>query len=277
MERNDDDRLLKIRHSTAHVMAEAVLILFPEAKIAIGPAIEDGFYYDFDLPRPLNPDDLLKVEERMKAIIGGSHTFVRRSISREEAAQTFLDQPYKLELIEELPETEEITTYAQGSFVDLCRGPHVENTSELKPDSMKLLSVAGAYWRGSEKNPMLQRIYGTAWENPKELRLYLKRLEEIEKRDHRRLGRELDLFSTHEEAGAGLAYWHPKGGHLRVIIEDFWRKEHFRNGYEILYSPHIGKSWLWETSGHLEFYSENMYSPMSIDDLDYYLKPLLMF
>ena len=268
------ERLSKIRHSMAHVMAEAVLQMIPEAKIAIGPAIDDGFYYDFDLPRALNPSDLVDIEQRMKAIIADQHRFERRVLSHTEARELFRDQPYKLELIEELPRDEDLSIYSQSTFVDLCRGPHVDNTSELRSDSFKLLTVAGAYWRGNERNPMLQRVYGTAWESSKDLRAYLKRREESEKRDHRRLGKELDLYSTHEEAGAGLVYWHPKGGRMRVTIEDFWRAEHFRNGYEILYSPHIGKSWLWETSGHLEFYSENMYAPMSIDEVDYYIKPM---
>ena len=268
------ERLSKIRHSMAHVMAEAVLQMIPEAKIAIGPAIDDGFYYDFDLPRALNPSDLVDIEQRMKAIIADQHRFERRVLSHTEARELFRDQPYKLELIEELPRDEDLSIYSQSTFVDLCRGPHVDNTSELRSDSFKLLTVAGAYWRGNERNPMLQRVYGTAWESSKDLRAYLKRREESEKRDHRRLGKELDLYSTHEEAGAGLVYWHPKGGRMRVTIEDFWRAEHFGNGYEILYSPHIGKSWLWETSGHLEFYSDNMYAPMSIDETDYYIKPM---
>ncbi len=270
----ENDKLLKIRHSMSHVMAQAVMEMFPDAKIAIGPAIENGFYYDFDLPRSLKTEDLEKIEERMREIIKGKHDFIKRVISREEALELFKDQPFKLELINELSENEEISTYTQDTFTDLCRGPHVKNTSELNPQAFKLLSVAGAYWRGDEKNPMLQRIYGTAWETPKELRSYLNHLKEVEKRDHRKLGKELDLFSTHEEAGAGLIYWHPKGGRIRAIIEDFWRREHFKNGYDILYTPHIGKSWLWETSGHLSFYSENMYSPIEIDNVNYYIKPM---
>ena len=269
-----EEKLLKIRHSTAHVMAEAVLSLFPETKTAIGPAIEDGFYYDFDVPEALTPQDLPRIEERMKEIIAGKHPFVRKVVPREEALELFSNQPYKMELIRDLPQQEDISIYLQSNFTDLCRGPHVDNTSELRRDSFKLLSVAGAYWRGDEHKPMLQRIYGTAWQNAKDLRLYLKRLEEIEKRDHRRVGRELDLFSTHEEAGPGLVYWHPRGARIRSIIEDFWRQEHYRHGYEVLYTPHIGKSWLWKTSGHLDFYSENMYAPMTIDDIEYYLKPM---
>jgi threonyl-tRNA synthetase len=258
----------------AHVMAEAVLQIFPEGKIAIGPPIENGFYYDFDLPRSLRPEDLEDITERMKEIIKGGSTFERRVISREGALEMFADQPFKVELINGLPVDEEITTYSQGNFTDLCQGPHVESTNKLNPASFKLLSIAGAYWRGDEKRPMLQRIYGTAWTNPKELRLHLKNLEELEKRDHRKLGKALDLFSLHEEAGPGMIYWHPKGARIRVAIEDFWREEHFRNGYEMVFSPHIGKSWLWEASGHLDFYSENMFQPMEMDKSNYYAKPM---
>ena len=266
--------LEKVRHSFSHVMAQAVLQCFPGAKLAIGPAIDDGFYYDFELPRPLKTEELTDLEERMRAIVAGAHAFVRKSVSRDEARRLFAEQPYKLELIEELPPGEEISTYTQDSFTDLCRGPHVENTSQLPADAFKLTKVAGAYWRGDEKRAQLQRIYGTAWQSRKELDAHLKRLEEIEKRDHRRLGKDLDLFSTHEEAGAGLVYWHPNGGRVRLAVEDFWRKEHLKHGYDILFTPHIGKSWLWETSGHLGFYAENMYAPLSIDNANYYLKPM---
>jgi threonyl-tRNA synthetase len=270
----DKPGLLEIRHSTAHVMAEAVLQIFPEAKLAIGPAIDDGFYYDFDLPRAVTTDDLAVIEEKMRAIIGGSHAFRKAVLSREEARARFKDQPYKLELIADLPQGEEISTYTQDTFTDLCRGPHVSSTRDLKPDAFKLTSVAGAYWRGDEKKKMLQRIYGTAWESRADLDAHLKRIAEIEKRDHRRLGKDLDLYSIHEEAGAGLIYWHPKGARVRLAIEDFWRSEHLKNGYELLYTPHIGKGWLWETSGHLGFYKQNMYAPLSIDDVDYFLKPM---
>jgi threonyl-tRNA synthetase len=270
----DAEKLNLIRHSMSHVMAEAVVSMFPEAKVAIGPSIENGFYYDFDLPRALKPEDLAEIETRMKTIIKERREFVRSVVTRDEARKLFADQPYKLELIDELPEGEEISVYTQGGFRDLCRGPHVENTGKLNPDAFKLLSIAGAYWRGDEKRPMLQRIYGTAWTNPKDLAEYLAKLEDIERRDHRRLGKELDLFSIHEEAGPGLIYWHPMGARIRVAIEDYWRKEHYKGGYEILYSPHIGRSWLWETSGHLQTYNENMYAPMRIDDNDYYIKPM---
>jgi threonyl-tRNA synthetase len=269
-----------IRHSVGHVMAEAVARLFPGTKLAIGPAIENGFYYDFLLPRQIVNEDLAAIEAEMKAIVAAREDFVRVEVPREEAKRRFADQPFKRELIDELAAEETITVYEQRDkdgnvrFADLCRGPHVANTREINSAAFKLQSIAGAYWRGDEKRPMLTRIYGTAWESPKELKAYLAFLDEVEKRDHRRVGKELDLFSTHEEAGAGLVYWHPNGGRMRVAVEDFWRREHYRNGYEILYTPHIGKSWLWETSGHLGFYAENMYSPMQIDKDDYIIKPM---
>ena len=271
---NKDDKLHMVRHSMAHVMAEAVLQIFPEGKVAIGPAIENGFYYDFDLPRSLKEEDLEDISERMQAIIKEGRSFERTVISRKEALERFKEQPYKVELINELPEGEDISIYSQGAFTDLCRGPHVESTTKLNPQSFKLLSIAGAYWRGDEKRPMLQRIYATAWTNPKDLRMHLQHLEELEKRDHRKVGRELDLFSTHEEAGPGLVYWHPKGARIRVAIEDFWRDEHRKNGYEFLFTPHVGKSWLWETSGHLDFYADGMYPEMIMDKANYYAKPM---
>ncbi len=197
----------------------------------------------------------------MRAIIKENKPFVRTVVSRNEAKQRFAGQKYKLELLEAIPEDEEVSLYNQGGFTDLCRGPHVDSTKELKGDAFKLMSIAGAYWRGKETNPMLTRIYGTAWSNSKELRLYLQHLEDVEKRDHRKLGKELDLFSLHEEAGPGLVYWHPMGARIRQAIEDFWRKEHYTNGYEMVYTPHLGRSWLWETSGHLGFYKEGMYLP----------------
>ena len=283
----EQSHLYRVRHSTAHVMAQAVMEMFSgEAKIAIGPPIEDGFYYDFDLPRPLTPEDLEKIEARMREIISGDYEFNRKVLSAEEAKELFADQPYKLELIEGLEQGEldeygepveekpEISIYRQDEFVDLCRGPHVENTSELNPDAVKLLNVAGAYWRGDEENPMLQRIYGTAWETANELEEYLWKLEEAQKRDHRRLGKELDLFTINEEVGPGLILWSPKGGMVRKIAEDYCREEHEQGGYEFVYSPHIGKSALWETSGHLDWYQENMYAPLDIEGQQYYLKPM---
>ncbi len=283
-----DEELYRIRHSAAHVMAQAVLEMFPEAKIAIGPPIENGFYYDFDLPRPLTPEDLEKIEERMREIIKGKHPFIRREVTPEEAREIFKDQPYKLELIDDilargtdeygnpLPEGEQpkLTTYRHDNFEDLCRGPHVEHTGQIPLKAFKLLNVAGAYWRGDERRPMLQRIYGTAWKTPKELRQYLNWLEEVKKRDHRRLGKELDLFSTHPDVGAGLILWHPKGAFIRHKMEEFAKEEHLKHGYQFVYTPHIGKAGLWERSGHLDFYRENMYAPMDIDGQDYYIKPM---
>ncbi len=282
----EESHLYRLRHSAAHVMAQAVLEKFPKGKVAIGPPIEKGFYYDFDLPRPLTPEDLEEIEARMREIIAEGHDFVYQDVPEEEARQIFADQPYKLELIdgilsagtdeygEPLEEAPKLSIYKSGPFVDLCRGPHVSNTREINPNAIKLLNVAGAYWRGDERRPMLQRIYGTAWETSEQLEQYLAWLEEVERRDHRKLIKQLDLISFHEEGGAGLAYWHPKGGRIRQVIEDFWRKEHFKGGYDIVYSPHIGKAELWERSGHLDFYRESMYAPMDIDGVDYYLKPM---
>ncbi len=266
--------LSTLRHSTAHVMAEAVLMMFPDAQIAIGPSIENGFYYDFDLPRPLTEDDLETITKNMRKIINEGHDFVRKEVTRDEARELFKDQKYKLELLDAIPEGETVTIYNQGNFTDLCRGPHVDNTKELAADGFKLLSIAGAYWRGSEKNKMLTRIYGTAWANKADLKAYMDHLADVEKRDHRKLGKELDLFSLHEEAGPGLVYWHPRGARVRQVIEQFWREEHYKNGYEMVYTPHVGKSWLWETSGHLGFYKDGMYPPMEMDNTDYYVKPM---
>lgn len=269
-----DEKLSMIRHSMAHVMAEAVLEMFPDAQIAIGPSIENGFYYDFELPRQLTENDLEEITARMKSIIKAGKSFVRKEVTREEARQLFAGQKYKLELLDAIPEGESVTIYNQGAFTDLCRGPHVESTKQLNPDAFKLLSIAGAYWRGNEKNAMLTRIYGTAWTNPKDLKAYLEHLADVERRDHRKLGKELDLFSLHEEAGPGLVYWHPRGARIRQAIEQFWREEHYKNGYEMVYTPHVGKSWLWETSGHLGFYKDSMYPPMEMDKADYYVKPM---
>jgi threonyl-tRNA synthetase len=286
-EKYEESELYRIRHSAAHVMAQAVMEMFPgEAKIAIGPPVDDGFYYDFELPRPLTPEDLEKVEARMREIISGGYTFERRALSADEAKQMFADQPYKIELIEGLEEggldeygepieeKPEISIYQHDEFVDLCRGPHVESTKKLNPAAVKLLNVAGAYWRGDEKNTMLQRIYGTAWSSADELEQHLWRLEEARKRDHRRLGKELDLFSANEEVGAGLILWHPKGGMVRKLAEDYVREEHEKGGYEFVYSPHIGKAALWSTSGHLEWYKDDMYAPLDIEGQEYYLKPM---
>jgi len=274
------EKLAIIRHSVSHVMAQAVVKLFPGTKTAIGPSIENGFYYDFLFPQPITSDALPAIEAEMKKIIDSRQEFVKLTVNKKDALMLYAFEPFKTELIHELPEDAEISVYenhdADGNveWGDLCKGPHVANTREINSAAFKLQSIAGAYWRGDSNNKMLTRIYGTAWENPKDLKAYLAFLEEVEKRDHRRVGKDMDLFSTHEEAGAGLIYWHPNGGRMRVALEDFWRKEHYRNGYELLFTPHIGKSWLWETSGHLGFYKENMYSPMEIDKSNYYIKPM---
>ena len=264
-------RLEKMRHSAAHVMAEAVQSLFPGTKFGIGPAIEDGFYYDFELPRALVPDDLPTIEAKMKEIIAANAAFAKEEMDKAKALQFLSDQPYKLELIEALPD-EIVTIYRQGSFVDLCRGPHVNSTGNI--GAFKLTTIAGAYWRGDEKRPMLQRIYGVAFDTQPELEDYLARLAEASKRDHRKLGKELDLFSLHDEAGPGLVHWHPKGALVREIIEDFWKKEHRKRGYDIVYTPHIAKVDLWKTSGHWDFYRENLYSPMDIEGQEYIIKPM---
>jgi threonyl-tRNA synthetase len=265
------EQLRRQRHSAAHVLAEAVLELFPDAKYAIGPPIENGFYYDFDLPRTLTPDDLVTLEQRMRETIERDVPIEGKWIPKAEAQAIFKDQPYKLELIAEL-EGDLVGHFRHAGFDDLCRGGHTERTGQL--GAFKLSHVAGAYWRGDEHRPMLQRIYGLLFPTQEELDAYIEAREEAERRDHRRLGRELDLFSTHEEYGPGLVYWHPKGGRVRVEIENAWRQEHYDAGYEIVFTPHIGRATLWETSGHLGFYAENMYSPMDIDGNDYYLKPM---
>ncbi|MFC1897371.1 threonine--tRNA ligase [Chloroflexota bacterium] len=267
----ENKQLEILRHSAAHVMAEAVQSIFPDAKFGIGPAVENGFYYDFDLPRSLTSGDLPLIEAKIGDIITSGGSFVRQEVTKEKAREIFAAQPYKLELIDEIPD-EKVGLYRQGSFVDLCRGPHVSSTKEIK--AFKLISIAGAYWRGDEHRPMLQRIYGVAFETKEALAEYLKNLDEAAKSDHRRLGRELDLFSIHEEAGPGLVHWHPKGAVIRRVIEDFWKDEHVRRGYDIVYTPHIAKLDLWKTSGHWDFYRENMYSPMDIEGQEYVLKPM---
>jgi len=266
-----DKKLETMRHSAAHIMAEAVQSIFPDARFGIGPAIEDGFYYDFELPRSLTPEDLPEIEGRMNKIIKADLPFTRREVTREEARQIFASQPYKLELIEEIPD-EKVGLYQQGNFTDLCRGPHVEKTGEVK--AFKLVSIAGAYWHGDENLPMLQRIYAVAFDTKEALEDHLNKLEEAARRDHRKLGRELDLFSLHEEAGPGLVHWHPKGAVIRRVIEDFWKAEHIKRDYDIVYTPHIAKVGLWQTSGHWDFYRENMYSPMDIDEQQYVIKPM---
>ena len=261
-----------MRHSAAHVMADAVLKLFPEAKMGIGPPTQDGFYYDFDVSRPFTPEDLESIEALMREAISGSFPFEREELTRRDAENLFVDQPYKLELIEGLDESAAISIYRHNGFVDLCQGPHVGSTAEIP--AMKLLSVAGAYWRGDEKRPMLQRIYGTAFESQGELDEHLARLEEAERRDHRTLGRQLGLYTIHDEIGPGLVVWHPKGGRVRSLIEDYWKDIHYRRGYDVVYSPHIGRSTLWQTSGHLDFYREGMFSAVEVDEQEYFLKPM---
>ena len=268
---SDKENLEIMRHSAAHVLAEAVQSIFPEAKFGIGPAIQDGFYYDFDLPRPLTPDDLPLIEAKMREIIASNLPFTRQEVTKGKARALFAAQPYKLELIDEIPD-KKVSLYRQGSFLDLCRGPHVSSTGEIR--AFKLLSIAGAYWRGSERRPMLQRVYGVAFDTEEALAEHLKKLDEAAKRDHRKLGRELDLFSLHEEAGPGLVHWHPKGAVIRRIIEDFWKDEHIKRGYNLVYTPHIAKLNLWKTSGHWEFYRDYLYSPMEVEGQEYIIKPM---
>ncbi|MEE9249104.1 MAG: threonine--tRNA ligase [Dehalococcoidia bacterium] len=269
----DDPSALRerIRHSASHIMADAVRAMFPEVKFAIGPPTEDGFYYDFQLPRALTEEDLLVIEEKMNETIASDLSFERSQVDSKTALRIFKDQPFKLEIIDAIAD-ENLGIYTHGDFSDLCNGPHVDSTGQV--EAFKLLSVAGAYWRGDENRPMLQRIYGTAFESKKALDEYLTRLEEAAKRDHRKLGKELGLYSIHNELGAGLICWQPRGGRIRSIVEDFWREEHLKRNYSLVYSPHIGKGKLWETSGHLEFYKESMYSAIDIDDQEYYLKPM---
>lgn len=259
-------------HTASHIMAQAVRKLFPGVKLAIGPAIDTGFYYDFDLDKNFTPEDMAAIEKEMQKIIKEDISIERFMLPRDKALDLMKDEPYKVELIKDLPEDSEISFYKQGDFTDLCAGPHLMSTGKVK--AVKLMQLAGAYWRGDEKNKMLQRIYGTAFPKTSQLEEYLKMLEEAEKRDHRRLGKELDLFSFDEEVGPGLVLWHPKGARVRMHIEDFWRKQHLRNGYDLVNTPHIGRGQLWETSGHLGFYKESMYSPMDVDGQDFYAKPM---
>jgi len=255
-------------------MAQAVKQLYPETQVTIGPVIEDGFYYDFYRETPFVPEDLEKIELRMKEIAAGNLGIVRQELPRDDALKLFdeLGEPFKREVIDEIDSGDAISVYTQGEFTDLCRGPHVDNTRVLK--SFRLLHTSAAYWRGDERNKVLQRIYGTAWNTDKELRVYLKRLEEAKKRDHRKLGKELDLFSVTDEVGPGLILWHPKGSRVRCIVEEFWKDEHFKNGYEMVYSPHAARVDLWKTSGHMDFYKDNIFSPMDIEGREYVMKPM---
>jgi threonyl-tRNA synthetase len=269
--RDSVEGLEVLRHSTAHAMAQAIVELYPGSKLTIGPPIENGFYYDIEVNGRITDEDLPRIEEKMREVVGRDLPIKREEISKAEAEELYKNNPYKWEIVCDL-EDGDITIYRQGEFFDLCRGPHVPSTGRL--GAFKLQNIAGAYWRGDENKPMLTRIYGTAWPTEKELKAHLRSLEEAKARDHRKLGRELNLFSISEEVGPGLILWHPKGAMVRVLIEDFSRKAHLENGYEWVFSPHIGRSGLWETSGHLDFYAENMYSPMDIEGEDYYAKPM---
>ncbi len=285
-ERYEDSVLYKIRHSAAHIMAQAVVEMFPEAKYTIGPPVENGFYYDFDLPRNLTPEDLEKIEKRMRQIISGKHEFMKKVISADEAREVFKDQPYKLELIDglekggfdeygnPLKEKPEISIYQHDSFVDLCRGPHVDNTKQIKPDAVKLMSIAGAYWRGDENNKMLQRIYGTAWENAQQLKDYLWQLEEAKKRDHRKLGKELEIFIFDDEVGPGLPLWLPNGGVMIEELEKLAKEMEEKAGYVRVRTPNVSKEDLFLHSGHLPYYAESMYPPMELEGVKYYVKPM---
>ena len=285
-ERYEDSQLYRIRHSTAHVMSQAVLEFYPEAKYTIGPPVENGFYYDFDLPQPITLEDLGKIEKRMRQIIAGSHPFVRKAVSAEEARQIFKDQPYKLELIEglekggfdeygnPLAEKPEISIYQSDTFTDLCRGPHVETTRQINPSAFKLMSIAGAYWRGDEKNKMLTRLYGTAWKTAQELEEYLAMLEEAKKRDHRKLGKELEIFIYEDEVGPGLPLWLPRGGVIIEELERLAKEMEEKAGYLRVRTPHLAKEDLFVHSGHLPYYAESMYPPMEIEGVKYYVKPM---
>lgn len=282
----EDSELYRIRHSAAHIMAQAVLEIFPDGKFTIGPPIENGFYYDFDLPRNLTPEDLEQIEKRMRQIIAGKFDFEKKVVSANEAREIFKDQPYKIELIDglekggfdeygnPLQEKPEISIYQHDSFVDLCRGPHVENTKKIKPDALKLMSVAGAYWRGDEHNKMLQRIYGTVWESKKELENYLWQLEEAKKRDHRKLGKELEIFTFDEEVGPGLPLWLPNGGTMIEELEKLAKEMEDKAGYQRVRTPHVTKEDLFIRSGHLPYYAESMYPPMELEGVKYYVKPM---
>ena len=272
---SENEQLLKIRHSMSHVMAMAVQQLFPQARVTIGPWTETGFYYDFDNPDPFTEADLKAIKKGMIKIINKKLPLERVEVSRSDAEAKIKTQnePYKLEILEGLQEP--ITLYTLGEeWWDLCAGPHVEHTGQLNPKAFELESVAGAYWRGDETRAQLQRIYGTAWETPEQLTEHKRRKEEALRRDHRRIGKDLDLFSIEDEAGAGLVFWHPRGARMRLLIEEFWRQAHFEGGYELLYTPHVADISLWKTSGHLDFYAESMFGPMEVDEREYQLKPM---
>ena len=270
----DADGLEVLRHSTAHLLAQAVQQLFPGAQVTIGPVIDDGFYYDFSYERGFTPEDLESIEKRMKELAKADLPVSRETVARDDAVEYFrsIGEHYKAEIIAGIPADEAITLYGQGEWKDLCRGPHVPSTGHLK--AFKLTRTAGAYWRGDSSNEQLRRIYGTAWADSKSLKAYLRRLEEAAKRDHRRIGTDLDLFSIQEDAGGGLVFWHPKGARIRRVIEDFWRERHEQAGYELLYTPHIALEDLWDRSGHTDFYRESMYSPVEEEGRGYQLRPM---
>jgi threonyl-tRNA synthetase len=297
LSQHDSEKLVRIRHTCAHIMAMAVQKLFPGTKVATGPVTENGFYYDFDCPVSITPDDLGKIEQQMRRIIKANLPIIREEVQREEIRTEIaeLNESYKLEILERIPTGETITRYFIGSpdtgkpesslFVadiqpannywwDLCAGPHINFTGEIEPDAFKLLNIAGAYWQGDETKPQLQRIYGIAWETKEQLQAYLKQREEALRRDHRKLGQELNLFSIQEDAGGGLVFWHPKGAMIRYIIEDYWRKAHLEFGYQLLYTPHIANLDLWKTSGHFDFYQESMFDSMDVENQAYQIKPM---
>ncbi len=268
---DDPDGIGIVRHSTAHVMAAAVKELFPDARITIGPAIENGFYYDFDVETPFTPEDLVRIEEKMAEIVRADHPFTREDLPKAEALGRFPGEPYKIELIGDIPDPS-VSLYRVDGFLDLCRGPHVPSSGRI--GAYKLMNTAGAYWRGDSNNRMLTRIYGCAFASKKDLDAHLSLLEEIKKRDHRKLGRELDLFSVNDDIGPGLILWHPKGAAVRRIMEDFWRSEHARAGYDLVFSPHLARLDLWRTSGHLDFYRQSMFSAIDVEGQDYQVKPM---
>jgi len=270
---NSKEALHIYRHSASHILAHAVKELYKDANFAIGPSTDEGFYYDIDMSHTLSPEDLVQIEKKMTEIIKSNSPFVKKKLRRKDAIEFFKarQEPYKVELLQEIND-DEVTIYDENGFIDLCRGPHISKTGRIK--AFKLLSIAGAYWRGDEKNKMLQRIYGTAFFTKEELKAYLDYLEEVKRRDHRKIAKELDLFSINDDIGPGLILWHPAGAIIRKTIEDFWREEHIKADYQILYTPHIARLNLWQTSGHLDFYKDNMYSPMDIDDISYEIKPM---
>jgi len=300
----DSQALQRIRHTSAHILAMAVQTLFPETKVTIGPTTDNGFYYDFDRKQPFTPEDLSKLEAEMRRIIQANLPVIREVVEREQIRDEIIElgEPYKLEILDSIPETATITRYFIGSpdtgklsdlsinsepsllepitlppsqyWWDLCAGPHLNFTGEINPDAFALESVAGAYWRGDEKKPMLQRIYGTAWETPEQLQAYLQQKAAAKLRDHRKIGQELKLFSIQEDAGGGLVFWHPRGAAIRYIIEDYWRKAHLDSGYELLYTPHVANLDLWKTSGHFDFYKENMFDSMDVEEQAYQIKPM---